>query len=266
MISETDSTLLNVTGLTVQFGGRCVVHDVSFSVAEGSWLMLVGPNGAGKSTIVNAISQTVPHEGSVTWCGQDVRSMKPRERARIMGVLAQGNSVGYSFTVDEVVRLGRYAHRPSLFARTQNSDRSYVDAEEKAIEEAIEQTGLTDLRSKSVLELSGGELQRVFLAQALAQQPSLLLLDEPTNHLDLLYQRQTFELLDHWLKAPGHAIISVVHDLSLAYAFGSGVILLHNGQIMGKGPASEVLTPDLLEQVYGMDVQAWMRSLLQHWC
>ena len=133
------------------------------------------------------------------------------------------------------------------------------------MEEALERTGLTGLRRQSVLTLSGGELQRTFLAQVFAQSPKLLLLDEPTNHLDLVYQKQVFALIQEWLKTPGRAVVSVVHDLSLAKAYGTQALLLHHGREVAHGGVDAVMCPENLNAVYDMDVAAWMRGLLAQW-
>ena len=120
-------------------------------------------------------------------------------------------------------------------------------------------------RYQSVLTLSGGELQRTFLAQVFAQNPKVLLLDEPTNHLDLVYQKQVFALIKDWLKVPGRAVVSVVHDLSLAKAFGSDAILLSKGKMVKQGSVDSVLSSENLDPVYGMDVYAWMQEMLSQW-
>lgn len=250
--------MLEVRDLSVRYGQKTIVDRLSFSVQEGQWLMIVGPNGAGKSTALEAVTQAAPYTGSVLLDGQEVRRMKHTERARRMGVLMQKNFVGYSFTVEEVVRLGRYAHAPGVFSGRNGKDSA-------AVEEALELTGLTAQRTQSVLTLSGGELQRTFLAQVLAQQPRLLILDEPTNHLDLVYQKQVFSLIGRWLREPGRAVVSVVHDLSLARAFGTDAVLLHHGKMVASGSVREVLRPENLDAVYDMDVAAWMRKLLSQW-
>lgn len=250
--------MLEIRDLSVRYGQKTIVDRLSFSVQEGQWLMIVGPNGAGKSTALEAVTQAAPYTGSVLLDGQDVRRMKHTERARRMGVLMQKNFVGYSFTVEEVVRLGRYAHAPGVFSGCGGRDSA-------AVEEALELTGLTAQRAQSVLTLSGGELQRTFLAQVLAQQPRLLILDEPTNHLDLVYQKQVFSLIGRWLREPGRAVVSVVHDLSLARAFGTDAVLLHHGKTVASGSVREVLRPENLDVVYDMDVAAWMRKLLSQW-
>lgn len=250
--------MLEVKELNVSYGALTIVDHLSFRVQEGEWLMIVGPNGAGKSTALGAITQAVPYTGEVFLCGENVKKMKPSRRARLMGVLMQKNNVGYSFTVEEVVELGRYAHAAGAFSAKQAEDTD-------AVKEALELTGLTAQRGQSVLTLSGGELQRAFLAQAFAQRPRLLLLDEPTNHLDLVYQKQVFELIGRWLKTPGRAVVSVVHDLSLAKAFGTGALLLDHGRAVARGSTQCVLCPERLDAVYQMDVAAWMRQMLAQW-
>ena len=250
--------MLTVKDLSIRYGDFTAADRLSFSAEEGQWLMLVGPNGAGKSTVLNAIAQTVPYTGSVLLGGEDLRTMKPARRASALGILAQNHYVGYSFTVEEVVRLGRYC-------RTRGFLRGSRDGDEAAVAQALELTGLTEQRRQSVLTLSGGELQRTFLAQVLAQDPQVLLLDEPTNHLDLIYQKQIFSLIGTWLRQPGRAVISVVHDLSLARRYGTHAVLLQQGKAAAAGPLRDVMTPANLNRVYGMDVGGWMRSLLSEW-
>ena len=251
--------MLEVRDLTVRYGDLTILDGVSFRVRPGDWLMIAGPNGAGKSTIIKAVSQMIPHEGSILLKDRDIRTYKARQRARLIGILTQHHALNYSFSVEEVIRLGRYAYAPGLFSR---SRQAYG---EDLIQEAIDQTGLRPLLKQSILTLSGGEVQRVFLAQLFAQNPNVLLLDEPANHLDLVYQKQTFNLLRDWLAKPDRAIISVVHDLGPARAYGNRALLLNKGRQQAQGPIEEVLTPANLNQVYGMDVFAWMREMLDQW-
>ena len=249
--------MLKVENLSVAYGELTILNGVSFDLAPGEWLMIVGPNGAGKSTLINAVTGGVPAKGNVFFEGRDARTMKAHELARGIGVLAQNHFVGYAFSVEEVVRLGRYAYAPTIFSRH--------SGEEQAVRAALEQTGLYELRHQSVLTLSGGELQRTFLAQTFCQDPRLLLLDEPTNHLDLVYQKQVFELIQKWLKQEGRAVISVVHDLSLARAYGTRALLLDHGRVMADGPMEKVFSDEVLNRVYGMDVRAWMIRMLAQW-
>ena len=250
--------MLAVQNLGVRHGSLQIVGGVSFTVSPGQWLMIVGPNGAGKSTIINGIAQGVRYTGRVLFGGKDVKSCRPRELARNLGVLAQNHFVGYCFTVEEVVKLGRYAYAPGIFAAPEKEDGEKIGA-------AIEMTGMTPFLKQSVLTLSGGELQRTFLAQLFAQDPKLLLLDEPTNHLDLVYQKQVFSLISSWIKDTGRAVVSVVHDLSLARAYGTHALLLNRGKVVALGETGTVLTPANLEAVYAIDVYAWMRQMLGQW-
>jgi len=250
--------MLKIENVTVRYGEHTIVENLSFHLQEGQWLMLAGPNGAGKSTLIHAISQGVPYTGSIMLEGKDIRRYKPAQMAQKIGVLAQKNNVGYSYTVEEVVGLGRYAHSRGFLARKD-------EAGEERVENALALTGLTALRKASVLTLSGGELQRTFLAQVFAQDPEILILDEPANHLDLIYQKHIFSLIHEWLKTPGRAVLSVVHDLSLAKKYGTHAVLMNNGRCAAQGELDHVLTPENLQTVYNMDVYSWMQEMLRQW-
>lgn len=250
--------LLSCDGVTVRYGEFTAVSGVSFALCENQWLMLAGPNGSGKSTLLRALMQAVPHAGRVTILGDDARKLSAAALARRMGAMAQQHAAGFGFTVEEVVSLGRYAHRRSLFSAADPDGA-------RAVRDALGRVGLSSLAGQSVLTLSGGELQRVFLAQVLAQDPKIMLLDEPANHLDPAYQKQLFSLIDDWRRQPGRAVISVVHDLSLARRFGTHALLMHDGRCASQGEIASVMTPDNLAAVYDMDVAAWMRELLACW-
>ncbi len=248
--------MLKAEHIGVTVGGKSILTDISFSVAEGEWLMLAGPNGAGKSTLINAISGGVKYEGTVTVGGKDLRTLKPARIACEMGVLAQMNSVSYAYTVRQVAELGRYARSRGVFSREQN---------EEKVNEALEAAGLTDMADRNVLTLSGGELQRTFLAQLLAQDPKILILDEPANHLDLVYQERLFSLVREWLKKEGRCVISVVHDLSLAKFYGTKALLMKEGKCIACGECGDTLNDENLKEAYGMDVGTYIRKLLETW-
>ena len=250
--------LLECCGVSVRYQDRVILDQVSFSLREGEWLMVIGPNGAGKSTIINCISGEAPYTGNILFRNTDIRNCKSGQLARNIGILSQNHYVGYSFTVREVVSLGRYAYRKGLMG-------GMDERKEELVDRALAMTGLTDLQDHSVLQLSGGDLQRTFLAQLFAQDPGILILDEPTNHLDLIYQKQVFALISDWLKQKGRAVISVVHDLSLARAYGTRAILLKNGHVITQGCMQDVFRPEPLEEAFSMDVYAWMRSMFGQW-
>lgn len=250
--------MLATSNIIVQYGEKTIVNNVSFHLEENQWLMIVGPNGAGKSTLVNAISQSVPYSGQVLYRGKDVATLKPKTIAQNIGVLMQANHVNYSFSVEEVVQLGRYAWSQGFLSGLSEQDNEHI-------ERALAITGLTPLRKQSITTLSGGELQRTFLAQIFAQDPHILILDEPANHLDLAYQKELFYLLQHWVKHPGRALISVCHDLSLAKTFGTHALLMNNGATVAQGDVSTALSQTFLNQAYHMDVYAWMAQLSKEW-
>jgi len=250
--------VLEVRDLRVRYGELTILDGVSFTLEDGQWLMVVGPNGAGKSTLVSAVSRGVDYTGQVLLNGVDTRKLRPAAMAREVGVLTQNHTVSYPFRVSEVVHLGRYAYFSGAFSAPGEED-------EAKVERALEMTGMQPFKKQSVLKLSGGELQRTFLAQLFAQDPKLLLLDEPTNHLDLVYQKQIFTLIRDWIAGTGRSVLSVVHDLSLARAYGTHALLLHRGRLIASGRTDEVLSRENLESAYSMDVYAWMRDMLSQW-
>lgn len=244
--------------LSVRYGTKTAVDNISFHASAGEWWMAVGPNGAGKSSLAGALTRTVPFTGMAFLDQREIREYSDREFARKVGMLAQNNSNIYAFTVEEVVSLGRYAWRPRYFGSTDTEGKD-------RIREALEATGLTEMRNRSMLSLSGGECQRVFLAQVMAQDPKVMILDEPANHLDLPFQQQLFGMIREWLKTPGRLAITVTHDLSIAKRYGSHALLMSGGKCVSRGPIEEVLTPGNLEQAYDMDIYGWMKDLLAEW-
>lgn len=243
--------MLEAKRLTVAYEGGDAVRDVSFSAEAGEWLMLIGPNGAGKSTLLAALAQCAPYQGTVLLDARDARRWRPRAFARAVGVLAQTHAAGYAFTVEELVSMGRYAHTHGFFRSQDPNGR-------EAVRRALDAAGLSEMRARNVRTLSGGELQRAFLAQALAQEPRVLLLDEPANHLDLVYQKQLFELIGQWMAEGNRCVISVMHDLSLALRYGTRAVLLDRGRVTADGLAADVMASEALRRAYGMDVAAWM--------
>ena len=249
--------MLQAEHITVRAGNSDIVSDVSFSLEAGQWLMLLGPNGAGKSTLLRAVSQAVRHQGSVLLHGKDIRSFRPRELARHIGVMSQDSGVHGEFTVEEIVSLGRYAHRGMLTPQQTDTERLVM--------EALGTVGLSDKRYQRIQTLSGGERQRAFLAQVLCQDPDILMLDEPGNHLDLVYHKQLLDVIDNWRQQSGKAVISVVHDLSIARKYGTHALLMENGRTAAYDTVFAATQPETLRRVWGMDVAAWLRELTDCW-
>ena len=233
-------TLLSLEGVSVTHEKKTILSGISFTLEEGGFYMIAGPNGAGKTTIVRAIAGSVPYDGKILYRARDVRTFRPDALARHIGILAQTNPSGFAFTAD----------------RTEDAE---------AVRLALELTGMEGLQHRKVNTLSGGEVQRMFLAQLFAQNPEVMVLDEPANHLDPVFQQQVFSLVDAWRRETGRAVLSVVHDLSIAKAYGTDALLLNNGQIVAKGRTADVFTPENLQKTYDMDVAGWMRRMLSQW-
>lgn len=248
--------MLEIKNLSVVQQNNHILNNVSFSLGENQWMMVAGPNGAGKTTLVRAISQEITSQGDVFFNGCDLKNTSPKELAKILSVLTQRHDVSYSFSVEEVVRIGRYAWRDRF---------SGGNGEDEAVLSALEATGMKELRNRSILTLSGGELQRTFLAQVFAQDAQILLLDEAANHLDIPYQRQIFDLIDEWVKQPGKAVLSIVHDLLQARDYGTHVLFLNNGNCVSTGAMEDVFTEKNLENTYQMNVYEWIKGKFEKW-
>ena len=251
-------TMLKAEHLTCGYGGAPVVKDLSFEVPAGGRLCILGPNGCGKTTLLRALAGLLPHEGKVTAEGRNLAAMDRRQLARTVALLSQISSVYFSYTVYETVLMGRYAHQTGgAFSGPGPEDRAIAL-------ECMERTGVADLRDRQVTELSGGQLQRVFLARTFAQQPRVILLDEPTNHLDLKYQVELVQELKAWAAGEGRCVVGVLHDVNLALDLADLFLLMEEGRARYFGPAAE-FDPAALNRVYQMDVGGYMRRSLQRW-
>ena len=172
--------------------------------------------------------------------------------------MSQVSEIYFPYTVYDTVSLGRYPYMESKFGNLSKMDR-------KIILDSIEKVGLTDCKDKMITELSGGQLQRVFLAKLFAQDPDIILLDEPTNHLDFKYQVELLEYVRYWSKANNKIVIGVLHDLNLVHYFADSVILLDNGRVVASGNPKYVLNDDIIKDVYNIDIKCFMLNALDKW-
>ena len=236
--------------VSIELGGRLVVQDVDLEVPTGELLALVGPNGAGKSTLLAALSgERQPSAGRVLVGDRPVREYPPLELARLRSMLTQDNAVSFPFLVSEVVEMGR-----SPWARIAERER---DAD--AIDTATQRTDVAHLLDRRFTELSGGERARVSLARVLAQDTPVVLLDEPTAALDLRHQEDVLRIARE-LSEEGRTVVVVLHDLSLAGAYADRVALMEDGRIRALGTPVEVLTEQLVSEVYAVDVEVLVRD------
>ncbi len=226
--------------------GPDVVRGVNLEVAAGEVLCILGPNGAGKSTLLRLLAGLlVPAAGSVCLGDKEIRSIRPRDRARRMALVPQALFALPSLTVGEFVSQGRYAHA-RLFRGPSPADRA-------AVQRALADADLGTLESRPLDALSGGQRQRALVARAMAQEPGVILVDEPTNSLDPRHQIQVFQVIAG-LGCEGRAAVVVTHDLNLASQFATRLVLMDAGQIVADGSVHEVLRPEVLGPVYGPDL------------
>lgn len=238
---------IRVQGVTFSYGGIEALSDVTFEVAPGRFVGIIGPNGSGKTTLLKCIASVLsPDKGSVLIDDADVKVMKRREIARNIGVVPQSAPIDFAFTVRDVVLMGRTPHL----------DRFSVESKDDVsiAEQAMKETGVSNLAERTFDELSGGERQRVVIARALTQMPRILLLDEPTLHLDISAQYQILDLVRSLNKSKGITVISVFHDLNLASQYSDELILMKEGRVEAIGGPERVLTPEKVRRSYGIDI------------
>lgn len=252
------TAMLAVENLSCGYGKTEVIHDLSFQVKAGERLCILGPNGCGKTTLLRALAGVIPWQGSVEADGVSQRGLSPKQRAKKIALMSQFSRAAFDYTVYEAVMLGRYAHRSnSLFPSETAADR-------EAVEDAMRRTGVWELREKLVTRLSGGQMQRVFLARTFAQEPRVILLDEPANHLDLRYQAELLESLRDWTADGKRCVAGVFHDIGLALAFADTALLLEEGRALFHGPVKS-LDLKLFDRLYGMDVRRYMKRIHGRW-
>jgi len=236
---------LRVEGLACGYGRGLpdVLTGVDLDVEAGAVLALLGPNGSGKTTLLRTIARLLPpRAGTVRVDGEDAWRRGRAWTHRRVALALQDDPQGARLTIEEVVRLGRAAHRGWWLPMT--------DDDAAVVERVLERTGLASMRGRGVDRLSAGEWQRVVLAQSLAQEPRVLLLDEPTAHLDWNYQREILDLVDHLARDEGVAVVASLHDLNQASTWADRVALLAEGRLLAVGEPDEVLTPELLGRAY----------------
>ncbi|MGW2416538.1 ABC transporter ATP-binding protein [Streptomyces tubercidicus] len=232
---------IDVTDLSVEVAGNRLVHDITLRAGSGRVAGLVGPNGSGKSTLLRCVYRALrPAAGTVRLDDADLHAMDARTGARLLAALPQESGTEFDFTVAEVVAMGRLPHQ-------RGSGRANA-ADTAQCARALARVGAGHLAGRGFLSLSGGEKQRVLIARALAQDPRVLVLDEPTNHLDVAQQLAVLSLV----RDSGLTVLTALHDLNLAAQYCDELYVLAHGRIVAAGPPHDVLTPELLAEVFGV--------------
>ncbi len=235
------NTMLATQNLGCALGKYPILNGVDLEVPEGEMMALVGPNGTGKSTLLRTLAGLLPiPSGRVLVAGRDLVKLSPLERARTLAMVGQQEETPADLRVAEVVALGLLPHRPPWSGGGRK--------ERNAVAEALEQVSMTTYTNRGFHQLSGGEQRRVLLARGLAQRTELLLLDEPTNHLDIRHQHALLRMV----RGLGRTVIAAIHDLDLAATYFDHIVVLNDGGVAADGKPSEVLTPELVGDVFGM--------------
>jgi iron complex transport system ATP-binding protein len=232
---------IKVTDVDVSVPKKRIVEHASLHVDEGEFVGLLGPNGSGKSTLLMTVYRTMKKEsGEILLEGRHLEDLSLKESACMMSVVTQHNYYNFDFKVDEVVMMGRTPHKKTMEMDDEN-DRLIV-------EEALRKVNMLEMRDRDFSSLSGGEQQRIILARSLAQQTPCLILDEPTNHLDVKYQLEVLDIV----KQLGCTALCALHDLNLAAQYCDRIYILLNGKIIREGPPEEVITEEMIQEVYGV--------------
>ncbi|MFX4285909.1 ABC transporter ATP-binding protein [Janibacter sp. G349] len=240
----TSPSLVSARQITVGYGGEPVIRGLDLDIARGDFTVVVGPNGCGKSTLLKALCRVnQPSDGRVELGGDDLHRMRGRAVAQRVSLLPQSAIAPEGITVGELVTRGRHPHHSLL--------RQWSPDDDRAIAAALDRTHLTDLADTPVATLSGGQRQRAWVAMVLAQDTEVILLDEPTTFLDIAHQYELLELFAG-LNREGRTIVAVLHDLNQAARFASRLVVMHEGRIRGDGPPAQVLTSELVEEVFGL--------------
>ncbi|NUK11879.1 ABC transporter ATP-binding protein [Streptomyces lunaelactis] len=239
---------LTAESVTLGYDQRIIAENLSVEIPDNSFTVIVGPNACGKSTLLRALSRMLkPSQGRVLLGGQGIHSLPAKKGARTLGLLPQSSIAPDGITVADLVARGRYPHQGLL--------RQWSPEDERIVEESMAATGVGELAERYVDELSGGQRQRVWIAMALAQQTPLLLLDEPTTFLDIQHQLEVLDLCAELHETQGRTLVAVLHDLNQAARYATHLIALREGRVVAEGAPADVVTAELVEQVFGVKSQ-----------
>lgn len=252
--------MIELQNITAGYNGTAVLHNISLHFKAGQRVSLIGPNGCGKTTLLKTMARLLPcMQGQVLLNGKNIALLPRAHIARQLAMMAQTSAVYFPYTVYDTVKMGCYwQQKARVFGHTPSRERQHI-------EECLAAVDLLALQNRNLQELSGGQLQRVFLARAFAQAPGILLLDEPTNHLDLKNQVELFQHVQGWVQRTGGLVIQVLHDINTAARFSDNIALLEDGRLISYGPPAQVLRPAQLQKAYRFDIAAYMKENLRQW-
>ena len=239
---------MDIKGITFSYDNKNnQLHNINSDIKHGEITTIIGPNGCGKSTLLGVMSNNyTPQQGQIMLDGKEIRQYKPKDFAKKLAIVHQQNEAPSDMTVEKLTTYGRLPYR-SMFS-------AITDEDEEAIEWALTCTNLQEKRHEPIDSLSGGEKQRVWIAMSLAQKTQFLFLDEPTTYLDIYYQYEILDLIKQLNTEHGLSIVMVLHDINQAIQYSDTIIVMKDGKIVLKGKPEEIITQQMMADIYGIDV------------
>ena len=237
---------MKIFNITKKYDEKTVVDSVSFEIPQGKVVSFIGPNGAGKSTVMGMISRLIARDsGMVEFKGKDIKDWKDKDLAKELAILTQQNNIQMKLTVEELVCFGRFPH----------SGNRLSDKDMELVNQAISYMELEDFRDCFLDELSGGQRQRALIAMVIAQDTKYVLLDEPTNNLDIYHATNLMKMVRRLCDELGKTVILVLHEINYAASYSDYICAFKNGQIAKFGTVEEVMTKDVLSEIYDVDFE-----------
>lgn len=238
--------MIDLAGVNKAYQGKSVVDNINLTIQEQQLTAFIGPNGAGKSTLLSLVSRLVPKDtGEIYLDHNEVRTWKSNELAKKLAILRQSNELNLQITVRELVEFGRF---PYTKGRLTQEDHQLV-------EEALKHLGLTKLTDQFVHTLSGGQLQRAYIAMVLAQDTDYILLDEPLNNLDMNFAVQIMQILKKLVTELGKTVVIVLHDINFVASYADEIVAMKEGQLFTQGKTNEIIQKAVLDELYEMDIR-----------
>ncbi|MDR1515965.1 MAG: ABC transporter ATP-binding protein [Synergistaceae bacterium] len=234
---------IEISGMSVELGGRAILQDVSFEAEPGGFLYVIGRNGAGKSTLLKCIAGVIgSYSGKLVISGREASSLSARDRARLVAYVPQSSPADVPYTVLDFIEMSRYPWRG---VSSEADDR-------RAVTEAMELTGIAPFADRRLSSLSGGERQKVMIASAIAQESGTILMDEPTTYLDYAHQVETIDVMARVNRERGVTMIVVTHDVNLAMGLSGKLVAMSGGRVEWTGPPAGLLEPGWLHRIFGV--------------
>ncbi|WP_088009080.1 ABC transporter ATP-binding protein [Indiicoccus explosivorum] len=239
---------LSARELTLGYGEGTIIEGLDLKIPKGEITVFIGSNGCGKSTLLRSMARLLkPEGGAVVLDGQDISKMATKKIARKLAILPQSSTAPEGLTVLQLVKQGRYPHQSWL--------QQWSKADEKAVDDALEATGMKPYADRKVDSLSGGQRQRAWIAMTLAQDTDIILLDEPTTYLDMTHQIDILDLLYELNQTEQRTIVMVLHDLNLACRYADHIVAIHDKKVFRQGDPETIITPELVHSVFGLRCQ-----------